>query len=133
MSPSISFLLSSSCSVRTVVFAAATVGATTTAAMSSESLPASWATLSMRLRALASSPSPTSSSSRRSRPSITPSTRASISPSVKSAAVEPGTSCTVVWRRPVLMPTPIGGEDPVVTGSCGWGPITIGAGWPAVA
>ena len=60
-------------------------------------------------------------------------TRASISPSVKRHATAPGTSGTVVCRRPVGTPTPIGGEEPAVTGSWASGPTTIGAGCPAVA
>ena len=47
------------------------------------------------------------------------SVRASIRPSVNRPATEPGTSGTVVWRRPVRTPTPIGGDEPAVTGS--WG------------
>ncbi len=37
-------------------------------------------------------------------------------------ATEPGTSGTVVCRRPVRSPMPIGGDELAVTGSCGCGP-----------
>ena len=59
--------------------------------------------------------------------------RASISPSVNRQATAPGTSGTVVWRSPVRTPTPIGGDEAAVTGSCASGPTTIGDGCPALA
>ena len=109
---------SSICSVRKPPAMTPAVGASRQAAMSSatraasaatalEQLPARWlaAELVQQLGEAARGPGP--------RPSV----RASVSPSVCRQATEPGTSGTVVWRRPVRTPTPIGGEDTASTGS----------------
>jgi hypothetical protein len=56
------------------------------------------------------------------------SVRASVRPSVKRHAVEPGGSGRVVWRSPVRSPIPSGGEPPGSTGSYAVGPTTSGAG-----
>ena len=68
---------------------------------------------------------------RRSRPSILPSLRASVTPSVKKQAVDPRGSVTVLWRIPVCDVIPIGGDEHAVTGSNSPGPTTMGGGCPA--
>ena len=57
--------------------------------------------------------------------------RASARPSVKKQAIAPSGSATVVCRTPVRSPTPIGGAEQAVTGSCAGGPSRMGGGWPA--
>ena len=64
------------------------------------------------------SPKPVRISRSCPRPSSWLSRRASMSPSLKKHAIAPAGMETVVWRRPVGMPQPTGGEEHAVTGSC---------------
>ena len=69
---------------------------------------------------------------RRSRPNSSPSSRASIRPSVKKQAIAPAGSAIVVRRIPVGTPQPIGGAALAMTGA--WAaPVTIGGSCPAHA
>ena len=64
----------------------------------------------------------------RSAPNSSPPTRASVTPSVwKQTCERPGTE-TTVWRVPVRMPAPIGGEEQTVIGAIACEPSTIGGG-----
>src|SRR2546421_215011 len=54
---------------------------------------------------------------RRSRPSRLSSRRASTSPSLKKQTSDRGGSVTLLWRRPVGIVQPTGGEEQIVNGS----------------
>ena len=54
-------------------------------------------------------------------------------PSLKKQASASAGSEIVVWRRPVGMPQPTGGEEHAVTGSTPGTPSSIGGGCPASA
>ena len=64
----------------------------------------------------------------RSAPNSSPATLASVTPSVwKQIRERPGTD-TTVWRVPVRMPAPIGGEEQTVIGAIDCEPSTMGGG-----
>ena len=85
--------------------------------MSSGARSAAAASRSSRSCAPQSGASSATISVSRSRPIRWSPSRASTRPSVKKHAEEPGGRGIVVWRCPVAMNPPTGGEESVMTGS----------------
>ena len=96
--------------------------------MSSGRAVVSSATLSRRADAMACGPSSASVRASRSSPNSSRPTLASVTPSVwKQTCDQPGTD-TMVWRVPVRIPAPIGGDEQAVMAAIGSEPSTIGGG-----